>query len=182
MSYDSKVMASLPQFVQLQFPVQLTTKGAIELSVLDSCKRDPVNGRSFADIQAGLAELQSLRRARQQYIYLDYMQARKAQQQRKGAPLAFLSAEAKAIPTFSPPPVPTPSSSYLIDCFAAWCDSAKHHITAHLAAVGGHIWKIDHTFLDAKYVAPPPTSLLGFLLSLCSADAPFLHCKSPPHF
>lgn len=144
-------MARLPQFVQLLFPVQLTTRGGIEQSVLDSCKRDTVNGRSFADIQAGLVELQANQRARQQLAFLDYAKIRKEKQ--CGGMGCFLNENVRRVPTFPQRPIFRPCAGYLQSRFAVWYDSVEPHIRAHLAAVDGKSWKLDWTFADARYMS-----------------------------
>lgn len=155
-AYNSTVMGTLPVFVQMMFPVELTARGGVELTVLGMVKRDIVHGRSFSDICKALKEHQATAHAREHLAYTSYVTERKAAQARlennwRGLLGSVLSEEVKAVPAFPPLTVYTPSPGYLIKRFEAWFAMHGDHFRRWLAIVDGIFWCRDWTFQDMRY-------------------------------
>ena len=157
--FDSKhpdILARLPDWVQTQLPVILTTNGAIDRDMMELINYDVTNGQGFQASSERIATSLYRQHAQNQ---LSYLQLHASKQQPGQQPKVDAGHPPKQPPPqfeqlgsagFAKPYIPSPQ--YLS---SAWLEAVKPQLEwakRHMSAVTGKFICLDHTFRVAKYV------------------------------
>lgn len=142
-SWDSRILAAMPQDIAEEFPARLSHRSAISKPLfhwLRSCFRNGMGAKQFSD---ALRVQHLLRYDMIQLQYLRYLSSRKSNGSLAG----------RIYQTFLPfgdtsPNGPcgfVPSATWLRDVYDNYIESKSHHINQHTSMLPANICAIDHS-------------------------------------
>lgn len=153
-----QVLQKLPGYIQLQLPIVITRRGAVDRAMLDRLTDSVMRGGSFTGAAEAIRDACERKQRRNQHLHLEYQLAQQLQspgQITKLLQQSQLGGNSRAANSAKHLELSTdfqPSRQYLS---TVWLEAMRPRIdwaNRYLSTITGRFWCMDHTFATAKSV------------------------------